>query len=711
MTGPVTGLVTGFLAALLIVALASTATLGDTVELVDGSRVEGKVVDLGGNAIVVGIRHGRKKILKRDILRISFTADAVERPVLQQDLVIRRDGSDLAGSVRYSQDGRSVIVDLPDGSSVSLRRRDVMKVIFRNEKGRETDDTLVYSKDLEQRIEQTILELESEDASLADRAERRLGAYGIFCIPRIESLLHTSPADGEAPLGARTRKALEHVLRLHDMKKLVSPRVEAWEPRIYEIFTSGSVDHRQKVVEGLLLPQHVDDALLFLRFLLLDDREDFRVRSHIVGMLQGLQSNTELVQLYRRSSGKLQMVLAIALGRNRVLVGAPTLIEGLSMPDRKVRRQAIRWLTEFTGQNLGFDADDTPSARRQAVAAWNAWWKENNEGVFRQTESLLAGSEVDSDERRRAKELLIQAGAEMEDGRLEDAEHLLREAVRKDPIFLNARIHLAVLLYTSKNDPVGARRVLEELVNRRLPGIAEQSLAWVHYHLGKISEIQTRGDDAITEYQRCLAADPNFYRASMALGELLFLRATRSEVLKSSERKSELRLALEKFAMATSRIERSQEELVLLYREDLPVGELPAVNMREHNSRVVHVRADLRLAQARCLLGVAKVQSLLGDAQKAVRAVATAIEVIEEDPGSQVQTTLLKLREYLALLYENQGRHASAYREYRKILKEIDPQNGVALKGLERTGRKVSRRPDGAGSTARTREGARGRLR
>ena len=104
--------VAGVCLTVLLALGATRGVLGDTVELLDGSSVKGKVWDLGGCHIAVEFQNGRRMLLKKDIKSVEFTTgDASRIKRSDRDVILRRTGEDLYGKAKYSENGQSIIVD------------------------------------------------------------------------------------------------------------------------------------------------------------------------------------------------------------------------------------------------------------------------------------------------------------------------------------------------------------------------------------------------------------------------------------------------------------------------------------------------------------------------------------------------------------------------------------------------------------------------
>src|ERR1041385_1946041 len=122
--------------------LLSTASGADVVTLIDGLEQRGRVVELGGNAIELHIRSGTsRRIRLKDIRKAVF--DPARDLTGEKDMVIRKNGTEIAGEVKYSEDGKSIIISQADGSEVEIVRDQVARIVARGQGG--PDSAAVYS--------------------------------------------------------------------------------------------------------------------------------------------------------------------------------------------------------------------------------------------------------------------------------------------------------------------------------------------------------------------------------------------------------------------------------------------------------------------------------------------------------------------------------------------------------------------------------------
>ena len=659
---------------LLLLFAGQPALHADVVELVDGKRLEGKVIDLRNNVIVLEKGQNRQKIFKRDIKALSFTIDAKKEPPTQ-DMVIRRTGEVLLGRVEIGENRQDIRVHVENGSVVSLRRKDVARIRLKDDEA-DDEELFVYDQVVDDRLKAAYKLLASSRKAKKAAAEEELIKLGIFAIPKVERTLR------KKKLRAATRAVLRRVHRLHRIKCLTPSVVERLEPDVYEILGKGDADKKQIVLQKAFT-HYPDESSDLLQFLLLDADEDPAVRGYGVSLLRNSQRNQDLLRAYHKSSGQLQLAIAIALGRNRILVGVPTLIDALDMDDREIRELAIDNLREVCGTKHGYHSSDVPSSRREAIARWRRWWKERESVVKKQAEAVLAGRSFDTPERIQARKILNKAAIAQDKGKVDEVEELLRRSSRVDVHFVEPALQLAVLLYTQKNENEEARRILEELSSTKSSEV-HGHLAWVHYHLGRIHEIDGKLEQSIVELNRCVVLDKSFFRARMALGQVRYKTIVLRDGLSDNEKYEILRRALDDYQVAVQSVEDAQARISLVDRVDLPVDTLPPFDVREHNRVVLSVKARLRLDKAHCLMGIAKTLSLLGKQEGAVVRLAEAVDLIQEDDHRAARRLLLDTRNYLGMLYENLGQYSYAFLEYKRVLRDLNAEDPTARDGLRR---------------------------
>lgn len=654
----------------------------DTLWLKDGSRLTGSILDLGDNSIAIQLERGRKTVFKKDIAKLEFSIHEASREVLDEDLVLTRSGNDLRGTVGESEDGQSISVAMKNGNKVTLPRGQVIKVLRRGESTGELETSLHYTRAIENDVQAALKGLKSDDDALRSRSEARLKQLGVFAWPSLDqALAATEKASGDA--AERERRALERVAFSREVRKSIPDVLEQFEPRIYEVLESGTIEAREATL-GVLMSRFPSESFDLARVLLFRSDEDPVLRAAIVGTLGGMHRNEELIGLYHSSRGQAQLSLAIALGKNRILIGLPTLIEALDMESRDLRRLAFERLKEFTGETLGFHPDDTPAARRKAIAAWQSWWLKHEKLYTEQAAAVIAKQPAETPQGQRARELWAKAGVAAEAMQTEEAIGLLRQATQVDPAFFSAYIQLASLLFNHAGKADEARRLLEDLLNRRPSGVRDSELAWVHYQLGSIHQIAGSDEAALTAFRACVKANPDFLAGRRALAELTYRRAVRGEGLDAKARRQLIEAARAEFQATIERIDILERDLVILVQEDLPLGDNPPFEIRAHNRGVLQIRKDLRRARARSFHGLARVESLLGDAKKAINHLLDALSVVRSGEDEGFRPLEIDFRNYLGILYEEIGEVEAALREFRIVSGQLDRQNETALQGVRR---------------------------
>ncbi len=666
--------------------LLLTAPCGaDTLRLTDGSRIEGDVVDLGGNAVAVTTEAGRRTIARRDIAEATFEYHESRDATLETDLVLCRNGNDLRGTVSFSEDRNSVRVTFADGNRASIPVSQVLRIIRRGELEPGADTSLYFTREKESKIKNAIKALDSDGGEVERRkAEETLISFGLFAVPYVEE------ARKKAKEGSPSAASLDRVLFVERLKAAVSDTVELSEPQVYDVLGGTDPEQKERMIHGIF-SRHPEEIVPIARAILMHPGEASSVRALVVGILGGLGRNDELIEIYDRAVGQVQLAVAVALGKNRILIGAPTLIEGLEMENRQIRRLCIESLEDFTGEDLGYHPDDTPLARRRAIKRWRDWWEKNADAIRLQANAVLSGQSIDTPQRVRARDLWARAGAAVQVERFAEAESLLRRAVRTDPTFFNAHVHLGILLYSRLGRVEEASKIFTDLVSRPIRSIDEKHLAWVHYHLARIAEIGGDEERAINELRRCLESESQFLPGHRALADLASRRATRTAGLPGTERRALLDLAIERYRSAIDIIEEREKEMVIIVRSDLPISDVPPFDIREHNRTVLDVRSNLRIQRAGAFFGIARAQSALGKREEALTALADGLLSIQDETTGEAGALHAEMRNYLAVLHEENGEFLSALREYRRVLREVDDKNGDALAGVRRLGGRVNR--------------------
>jgi tetratricopeptide (TPR) repeat protein len=662
----------------------------DVVLLKDGTVLHGDVVELGNNRIAVEQVSGSRQVYKRDIERVEFYRERQGARRLDTDLIILKNGHRLAGEVKLLKGDQEVRITLQSGATVTYARRDVVRILRRNELF--TSTSTHYTRELEENVASALAELRSAEPDVAARAENYLIECGIFAVERARRELT------EIGSGPASAAALERILRAYEIKEVVSTAMEEEHPHIYRVLTSGTPQERLSFLE-VLLPAHIEDAVDLALLLIRDSREHEQIRALAVEVLKRLQQNRALVKLYNETTGEaagsLRLVAALALAENGILLGVPTLIEALALESQELRRLASETLRTATGQDFQYRSDGAPAARQAAIARWQAWWDANEEQLTAASKAILASGGRETEERRLSRELWKQAHEAWAEDDLANTERLLRNALRLDPTFEKASISLAVLLATAEQNPesvklASAEKLLEDLAGRLRPDAPASDRYWVHLELANIYRLKGKAMEALRSYEESHNQMPNSVPALLGMADSRWTLATGAGEESREERRGEIREALQGYETARKQILENLRGLRSMRAEELIPGHQLPFERREYNRTVIEVRKAYEAQLARLALKIAKAEALLGDRKKAaltLRAGLQDLGLAIELPGAKVLEA--ELRRYLGLIYETLGQDILALEEYRKVLGELDPEDENCRKAVERLRRKA----------------------
>ncbi|MBI4604891.1 MAG: tetratricopeptide repeat protein [Planctomycetes bacterium] len=659
----------------------------DIVSLKDGSSQAGMVVDLGGNRVELVLKGGAKTILKRDISKVTLDEKRERKSIETSDAIVKRDGHIVRGKVEVLEGGQKVQVSLPGGGRAVFNMKDVRRVV-RSGDSVELDAT-VYTLELGKAVEAALDRLVRSDDP-AGEAEKLLGRCGILAIARVRE------ARKAATRGSPGELALARIERLHRLKEVVSTDMEEAESRIYDVLDHGSTQEKLDLL-ALVFPRFVDASARLAELLATDSVEDPKVKAWSIDFLRRMRRNRELLRIYARGSGQSQLAAAIALAQNRIQIGVPSMIEALELEALDIRDLASRSLRESTGQDFQFRPDGAPQARKEAVERWRAWWQENEEALTRAAERLVqgadpaeaAGGDALDPERVLAVKLWEEAGAEVGAGRFKEAEGLLREAVDRDPTFLQAHIGLAVVLYSQLGRPADAAALLKEIATKRFPGVKRQDRQWIFLHRGHA--LRLAGDLAGAEaaYEECRSIAPQNHQALIGLGDLAFHGASSAEGVEPAQRKAKLKLAVDAYRAALRVLDGLTGELVTLRGDAVPTGGSLPFDRREYNRSVLDLRKSYRTEKHDVSLKVSKALSLAGEKKEAMVVLKGLVDDLAFDGSGASRKLEAGARCYMGLLYEDLGQPVFALREYRKVLKDLDASHAECLRGVDRVRRQT----------------------
>jgi len=645
-----------------VLAAASAALAEDVVTLQDGEIRRGRVIDPGRNAIEVISPLGTIRVLKRDVARIEFGLGEERKEERTLDRVLTKDGREIAGEVRFSPDGKSVIVKIP-GGEVSFPRDEVVRIIGRG--GKDEEGSVASSAGLRERIPKWIADLAG---SGGEEAERRLRESGILAAEALAAAQES--ATGVA--AERVRRLLASL----DLRRTVGDTLDKRMPNIYEVLEGADAEKKVTLLKASFLAAP-EEAVALLGFVLKDPAESAEVRSFATEFLRRLNRNKELIDVYAGSSGRAQFAVALALGENGIYVGIPTLIEALEVEDAEVQKIAIERLRAWTGADFGFVPGDPDEKKRAtALAAWRVWWEGNRAAVEHEASLHIHPPADDSPERIRAIELWTEANREWSRGNYDAAEVGLRRSVFADPTFVGASLSLGIFLARVRDQPVEAGTILRKVAERRFVSMGADCQMFAFFHLGELHAKGGRFAEARRFFGKALVAKPEFIEARLALARLLHSEAIGTANLKPEDRLKGIDAALAEYRKAIASIDAYSKSLVLLRVDDIPVGEQIPFVRRDHNQSLLALRKHLRGEKAAALCSMARATIAKRDDEGARTLVLEAIRETEE---------YVPARLILARLLAKSGDAEGAAREYREVLRR-DPENPEAKEGLARAG-------------------------
>ena len=687
----------------------------DRVLLRDQSVQYGRVVDTGGYRIALEYRGAKRHFPKRDIERIEYFKGRKAKERLETDLVILRLNRHHVRCKILRETGDAIRVELPNGARITYARNRVLKVLYRDQIL--TEASSYYNQDLESAMNRAISAIEGGKVGEENKEEKFLVQAGIFAVEHVRRAVDRLRESKDEIAGRlEAAKAFGRILHVHGLKCVVTREIEEAVPTIYEDLTYAPFTVKEsllKVVYSRFDEASVPLALYLIRY----PQEDPRIRAMSVEILRRLGQNRALVTLYNENSGQLQFVAAVALARNRILVGLPTLIDALSLggeKQREIRELAARVLRETAGKDHGFRADGTPEARATSIEEWRQWWAKNETSINEESRLILTKKQIQTVERREAIDLWKRAHEFLRSEKYRRSEIFLRESVKRDPSFHKAQTSLAVLLYSHLADKVKdeterdkllreAERLLDTVAASADPEMNDRDRHWIHYELGTVRMI--RGDvlGALDEYNSSVALDPTSISGMIGVGACHWMLATTKNELTPSERKIELQAALRTFLGAIQSIENRLRTVQVLGTGDAPkVDELPFPR-RVYNQNVLSVREDLESTSIGLFVRVAKIYRLRGDTKSAALALKEGLDTLRASTELRDSSSLeIELRTQLGSVYESVKKYALAAQQYGTVLKNLDPDHEHARRGYDRV-KDRDEAPAGGGRDAVTR--------
>jgi tetratricopeptide (TPR) repeat protein len=579
--------------------------------------------------------------------------------------------------------------------TVVYPRSQIRKIHWQNESI--TSSNLHYSAELEKSIAASLAKLTSKSPEELQKAEDFLVQAGIFAIDRVrdaysQALSKAGDPNQPAPDAARV-DSLRRIVHIYNLKKVVPSEIEEAHPRVFEVLAYGTAAERESLLK-LILPNYSDDAIDLALYLIKRTQEDDKIRSILVDMLRRMNKNWALLKLYNESTGQLKLIAAIALGKNQVLLGLPTIIEALSLDSEDMRMLAAKTLRELSGKDFKFRADGAPAAREMALKRWQQWWNDNESQIEKSAKAILQGGDINSPQRKTAREAWKNAHEAWKLKQFDRAEEFLKRAIAADPTFVRAPISLAVLYYTELKKLNSAEKILSDLAERPLATMSPGDHYWICFELGNVYRLLGRYSESLAYYKECLLHNSESIYAIIGKAECNWLLATGKENLDSDERSLRLNLALNDYQEAFELLEKEIEELVTLRAEDFPDMEDLPFERRVYNRTVAQVRRGYEEEMAQLFLKIGKLYLLLGKKEKVVLELRKGIQFVETFGNAlkNKKKLLTDLRSFLGFTYEELGRDLLALREFQNVLENLDPGNKHCQLGLARIRKKTARK-------------------
>ncbi|MEM7234287.1 MAG: tetratricopeptide repeat protein [Planctomycetota bacterium] len=697
----------------------------DTVELKNGSIQRGYVVETGDNAIRLERGGGARRFLKNEILSIKFHKERRAESKLEHDRVELKTGHEVDGKVKVIDGGKRVRVTLAKkrangkATTVTYPMTTVRRIRWKDE-SEFAQNGNYYTVELEKQIANALQKLRIVGDKERVKVEAFLASTGVFSIEAIKARAAAKEAAGG--LDDEEGMSLLALQHLYELKLVVPTEIQESVPEIYDVLSLRSNAERKIEFLKAILPNYSERAVDLVVHVVKNPLEADSVRGLAVDMMRRLQLNQALLNLYNGAQGQLQFAAAIALSKNRILLGIPTLIEALDLPRESIRKLAADQLRSATGQNFRYQFDGAAAARKLAAGKWSDWWTDNKAEIEKTSILILREGTGQSPEWKMATQLWKEAHKAWGSApkgkdrgkHVEEAKTLLKEAVDTDPTFVKASISLAVIQYVEDRDPTKAETLLSDLVQRPLSTTSARDRFWIHLEYANVLRIQGKIAEALRNYDECLALDPSSVEATTGRADVLWLLGTgrgklppavtdkEKEKSAGDRRRTYLSRALSGFEDSLKKIEALLEKLVVLRAEDLPEFDTLPFARRLHNRSVLEARRGYEQEIVRIYQRIARVHTLQGQVDQAVTSIRRGLDYLSISiEGGGAEKLEANLRSHLALAYERQGKVVEAYKEYRRVLK-VDPENKTGRDGIKRLERKSH------GTKAKTRRGTPG---
>jgi HEAT repeat protein len=563
------------LAICLATSLGGAAAALDTVTLKDGQVLEGTVEDRGTYILVhrsLGDQgDGSIRIERHEILRIEIDE---ETPRVRRagDLVVLLNGDEVEGRVELRNDGRHVVV-MRERGELALDRRNVSRIVWAEASAPGEDEgeaSRPAPAPVSALLDRLLADVASDDEILRRQARDRLLDVAGLMLP----YLAARGADESAP--DVVRGVIDEVVRAARVEAVMGAELRARLPELPRRMVDPDPDVRLQALKDAVVATTRQAAPVLLHVAQRDPAA--RVRAFCLGQLSLIGDTDSLMALLDSDDGNMRFAAAVALGDNGVYAGVPLLIEGLRHEAPEVRRLAIEKLEAWTGQFLGYFAEEPVEKREAAVVRWERWFDEQGAAFVQASlRATIHRDRVSQEDKDTGRALWIAAQNLWDQARnepmqpaertqkLQRVRYQLERALGRYPQFTNARLALAELLYTELGEPETARRELELVRDRYSEEGGDMTRYLALLHLARVARVT--GDAIEAEKQLRLArnANPAGVEASEELGRLFSEQALRpepeAEDLDAEARRALLARAAEAYTDALARMAVQLKEL------------------------------------------------------------------------------------------------------------------------------------------------------
>ena len=699
-------LTVGGFAAALFLPLVLSAQQGspkdpDLVTMQNGAVHRGQVVETGGNSIRLESGGGSRTLLKKDVRGVQFNPLRQSEAKLDTDRLEFKSGRVVDGDAELIQGGRKVRVSIriPSGkgtrtTTVVYPMTEVRRIRWKNESAFNSEGKY-YTAELKKAIEGALASLQSGSADEIAPAKKLLSDAGIFAYYDVERALETMTSEGGERLESHSAKALLAIRQQYLLQQLLHDDVLERFPRSVEHLGYEADSHRRDELLKALVSSFPEESEGLVLYLLRDPLQAESTRALLVDLLRRLHRHQALLNLYNESDGPLKFASAIALARNRILLGVPTLIDALSLGDAAIREVASSTLRDVTGKDFRFRSDGAAAARAAAIERWGSWWKENQVELEKNAVLILRKGRRESPEWKQATELWKLAhdawtrassrSKAEKDAAVDEAIRLLREAADTDPTFVKAHISLAVLLYVEREEHAESERILMGLVERPVLSTTIEDSFWIQLELGNVLRVQSKIRLALESYEECLALQPDNITALLGKSDCLWLLSTGKESIDAKARRELSTRALEGYERAIQLVETSLASMRVLKAEDLPELETLPFPRRSHNRSVLDIRRGYERQVVETFGKVARVYTLRGEHESASDRLQKGLDYLSASiDRKEMKDVEARLRTFLGLSFERQGRRLEALRQYDHVLGNLDGNSAASIAGKRR---------------------------